>query len=286
MNGNPVATDRLILTGNTWSLLQYPSPDKEWETEEKCAFFAEAGFEAVTLPGDPQTTPPILERHGLRFCGFFAATKTAEIRDACRQQVDAGAETINCFLGTPDTSLKAGTEMLEELLQLENETGVPAHVETHRATMTEDPRFTHALILQIHELTGLWPRICWDPSHLAVVKHLSLPEVTSALDAFPSEHWSRCDQLHLRPFNGQHAQVPVIDGSNGHETAEFQSWSTFALDLLKRWNHHHPACDPLWVVPELGPVAHGYRLSTFPDISRELLHCARRMRQWAAEALP
>jgi hypothetical protein len=68
---------------------------------------------------------------------------------------------------------------------------------------------------------------------------------------------------HLRPFNGHHCQVPVTDG-RGNLTREFEDNLIFVGDLFRCWLAGPRPHNELWVVPELGPVASGYGISTWP----------------------
>ena len=66
--------------------------------------------------------------------------------------------------------------------------------------------------------------------------------------------------FHLRPFNGQHLQVPVTD-TRGRLTPEFLRYRDFVADLFRCWLAGPRPGGELWVCPELG-MSHGYHLST------------------------
>ncbi|MEX0332691.1 MAG: hypothetical protein AB3N64_14845 [Puniceicoccaceae bacterium] len=269
----------LVLTGNLWSLGGYPGPVNEWTEEDKIRFFAGEGFDAVTMGGRPGLGKWLKEEFDLRLCGFFQADTLQDIESAYLGEVEAGAETINSFLGTPAATLDEAVRLFAEVDRLERLHGVPIHVETHRATMLEVPEFALQLYQASHANTGLWPRLCHDDSHISVVKHFSLSQLTEFLELHRNPGLlKRSQQMHLRPFNGHHAQVPVLDPAGG-ETREFLEWMVYARSVVRAWQEAHEGAADLWIVPELGPVSDGYALSTGPDMLSELKHCVARIRE-------
>ena len=266
--------DCLVLTANPWTLTEYPDAATEWSFARKLEFFAEAGCHAVTMDGADKKAVRQQRALSLRLCGFFKEPNGDGIERQYLAQVEAGAETVNCFLGSPETPFEEAVGFLGRLRELEAEHGVPCHVETHRATMTENPDFTRRLFFEAHERFGAWPRVCWDHSHLAVGKHFALGELESWLGQWDCGLIAASQQLHLRPFNGHHAQIPVTDGKE-KETPEFKKWWAFARRRLQDWAAAHEPGEELWLVPELGPVCHGYGLSTFPEVTGQLRHLLR-----------
>jgi hypothetical protein len=88
-------------------------------------------------------------------------------------------------------------------------------------------------------------------------------------------------QIHLRPFNGHHAQIAATDGQ-GAETPEFRHYLAFVEDLLRCWLKGATAGEVLYVCPEFGPVQSGYGLSSFPNVWADAIHLRRRTEEiWA-----
>jgi hypothetical protein len=58
--------------------------------------------------------------------------------------------------------------------------------------------------------------------------------------------------------------VPVTDG-RGKLTREFKDYLAFVEDVFRCWLAGSRPFNELWVVPELGPVASGYGISTWPS---------------------
>lgn len=259
----------IVLTANPWTLTEYPDAAAEWSLGRKLEFFAEAGCTAVTFDAADAEAVRRQRALALRLCGFFREPDGQSLDRNYLTQVEAGAETINCFLGTPAMPADEAVSLLLRLQELEAEHGVACHVETHRATVTENPDFARQILLAAKEQSGTWPRICWDHSHLAVAKHFSIGELEPWLQPWDSGLVEASAQLHLRPFNGHHAQIPVIDHKDQF-TPEFRDWWSFACRRLQQWSAAHSSGDELWIVPELGPVCHGYGLSVFPDVTSQL----------------
>ena len=75
----------------------------------------------------------------------------------------------------------------------------------------------------------------------------------------------RAQQFHFRPFNGHHVQVPITDGK-GNLSPEVKDWLPFAEALLKCWlAGNKNSAREIFICPELGPAAGGYKLSTFKN---------------------
>src|SRR5690606_15459246 len=100
-------------------------------------------------------------------------------------------------------------------------------------------------------------------SHFAVVKHVAPPFAGRLLDKPRSIQLAR--QLHLRPFNGHHCQVPLTDG-RGNLCREGKDYLAFVEELFSCWLKGPNGGEVLYVCPEFGPVVHGYGLSAFPDV--------------------
>lgn len=267
---------KVLFTANPWTLTEYPSANEEWDLRRKLEFFADAGCTAVTVDAADKGAVQELRALSLRLCGFFMESNGQSLDRQYLTQIDAGAETINCFLGSPETPFEEAVAFLGRLHELETRHGIPCHVETHRATMTENPEFTIRLFEEARQRFGAWPRVAWDHSHLAVVKHFGFAELEPWLARFNRGLIAASRQLHLRPFNGHHAQIPVTNTGDG-ETPEFAEWLTFAQNRLQEWTGEHDSADELWLVPELGPVCHGYGLSSFPDVTEQLRHLLQRL---------
>jgi hypothetical protein len=231
----------------------------------------EAGFDAVTANGSTELAA-LLRREELRFMGFFASNTTKEFSSLLAQQVSAGAELVNVQLGDDFTTTSDALRMARRLLREAQRQSIYAAIEVHRDTATETPEKTYALADAYHCATGQILALTWDHSHLAVVKHLK-PHLFNEVLLARAELIQAARIFHLRPFNGQHAQVPVMD-RRGRLTPEFCAWLPFVEALMALW-----LCGPrpggeLWVCPEIGPIGiHGYNLSVMEPSWDQALAC-------------
>jgi hypothetical protein len=247
---------------NLWSLVQYPSADKEWSLEEKLDAVKQAGFDGFTTVTYPEHGR-LAEKFGLSAIGFFSSSEPSRFAEQLQRQADAGIRTVNVQLADDDTPTPEALGMTLLLLQEAEKRGLDVSVEVHRDTCTETPEKTYALADAYQRVTGKLLRLSWDYSHLSVVKHLSASNYVSRLIVRP-DLVAHANQIHLRPFNGHHCQVPVTDG-RGNLSRELQEWMPFAEALLKTWRDGNRDGGELFVVPEMGPVPGGYNLSALPN---------------------
>lgn len=268
-----MSAPRLVFFANLWTLDAHPTPRREWSLAKKIRTVADAGFAAVsTNAALHPTLPSLLARHHLRFSGFFSSSDATELPVLIRAQLAAGAENINAQLGDDFTSAADALALTRRLLRESARQRIYTAIEAHRDTATETPEKLYALADAYHRATGELLPITWDHSHLAVVKHLKPPAFASALLTRP-DLIQHARIFHCRPFNGQHAQIPVLDG-RGRLTREFRDWLVFAEALFACWLAGPRPTHELWVCPEIGPVGpHGYNLTTMPSSWDQALAC-------------
>jgi hypothetical protein len=177
--------------------------------------------------------------------------------------MDAGAETINVQLANHDTPVDEAIRLTLRLMEEAERQNANVHLEVHRDTCTETPEKAYAIADGYRKATGKILRMNLDYSHIAVVKHLAPKDFSKRLLTRP-ELLQNGNLTHCRPFNGHHCQVPVTDG-RGKLTREFKDYLLFVEDVFRSWLAGPRPFNELWVVPELGPVASGYGISTWPS---------------------
>ena len=246
-----------------WSLVQYPSPSKEWTVEQKIADAKQAGFDGVAAGAMPEL-PPVLKKYGMLVTGYISSGKPAEFATAIQANKAMGAYHINVQLADEDTLTAEALGLTLLMLQEGQRQGVAPAIEVHRDTCTETPEKTYALADAYQKVTGELLPMTWDFSHLAVVKHVAPKDYIRLLLTRP-DLVQRAQQFHFRPFNGHHCQVPVTDGK-GNLTPEVQDWLPFAEAVLQCWLAGNKNTDrEIFVCPEMGPVPGGYNISTLPN---------------------
>ncbi|MDE3105296.1 MAG: xylose isomerase [Acidobacteriota bacterium] len=241
--------------------MEHPSAAEEWSLRTKLAAIRDAGFDGVCW-GPSEELTALAREYDLLFVGGMAPATAAEITPALHALARSGTRYVNVQLATDMTP--AG-EALAMCLQLEREArvlGLQPVIETHRGTCTETPEKFYALADAYEQATGEPLAVAWDFSHFGVVKHL-LPEHFAPRLLVRPEMVQQANHFHLRPFNGHHAQVPIV-GVDGCLTREVREWLPFAEQVLRLWLAVPSNAErELFVCPELGPQLGGYALSTF-----------------------
>jgi len=246
---------------NLWTLVWYPSKEKEWPLERKLRAVKDAGFDGFTTQLTPKHAK-LADRLGLIRVGYFASGNAKEFAPLLKQQKSAGAHHINVQLADHDTPTARALGLARRLMAAGKNLGVEPAVEVHRDTCTETPEKAYALADAYEEATGELLPMTWDYSHIAVVKHL-LPPYWARLGV-RSDLIQRAQQFHFRPFNGHHCQVPVTNG-RGKLTPEFLDYAPFVQQVMGTWLAGATPAREMFAVPEMGPLWLGYNLHGLPN---------------------
>jgi len=259
---------RIRHIANFWSMVHYPSQKKEWSLERKAEAMKEARFDGfTTMPSAEHKR--LAEKYGLIIVGYFSGANAADFRELLLQNKENGAHHINVQLANEDTLTPEALRLTLRLMKEGEELGVEPAVEIHRDTCTETPEKAYALADAYRKATGKYLPMTLDYSHPAVVKHLHPGNYAEKLLVQP-KLIQRAAQIHLRPFNGHHCQVPVTDGK-GKITQEIKDWLPFVEALFRMWRQGNQEGRELFVCPEMGPVAGGYNLHGLPNSWEEAI---------------
>ncbi|MBL9214050.1 MAG: hypothetical protein JNG83_01100 [Opitutaceae bacterium] len=261
----------LWIFATLWTLRQYPTRAREWPWARKFAAIRDAGFDGVFSP----PLPVLAERGDLRYLAVTSIDAAAKAAPAFAAARALGAVAIDVQLGDYDTPLADAVALAVRIRDVARDTGLPFAVETHRDTFTETPEATLALARGFRQATGETLPLCLDHSHFAVVRHFAPGTFWDRLRE-PAELLAAAAQFHLRPFNGHHCQIPVLDAA-GRRTPEYRDWRNYAESLLA-YLRAQPATTPVLAVPELGHAAPAYGLSCFGDTWRDAQAVLRDLR--------
>jgi hypothetical protein len=277
---NPDPARSFALFATVWSLRQYPTATREWSWARKFAAIRAGGFDGLMSPPRPE----LGDRGDLRYLAITSLVEPSAVEPTLRAAQALGAEAIGIQFGRPATTPAAALRLLRRIRAVAAELALPFAIETHRATFTERPEPFLALLRAYRRATGEALPVCLDYSHFAVVRHLTAEASWTTLLAQPA-FLAQAAQLHLRPFNAHHAQLPILD-ARGRRTPEYREWrDRFAAPLLARLRADGGG--PLRAVPELGHAAPAYGLSTHGDTWRDTLTVTRDLRAlWAAAGRP
>jgi hypothetical protein len=219
--------------------------------------------------------PELADRGRLRYLAITSLADTAAVTPALSAAHKLGAEAIGIQLGRPETTPAAALRLVLRIRDTAADLELPFAIETHRATFTERPEPLAALMKAYRRDCGENLPVCLDYSHFAVVRHLMPDAAWTTLENQPIL-LAQASQLHLRPFNAHHAQLPVLN-VHRQRTPEYREWrDRFAAPLLVRLCA--PGSAPVLVVPELGHAAPAYGLSTHGDTWEDTLAVTRDLR--------
>lgn len=258
-----LAPTRIRFVANLWTLVGHPSAHNEWSMDQKFAAIKDAGFDGVNWFASAEIKA-LLQKYDLKFAGLFDANSPADFASLMAAQMDCGATTINVQLCDHDTPIDEAIEKTVLLMEEDERQNANTHLEVHRDTCTETPEKAYAIADGYREATGKLLRMNIDHSHPAIIKHLRPEDFATRLLDRP-ELLQGGNLLHCRPFNGHHCQIPVTDG-RGNLSKEFQDYLPFAEAAFRCWLDGPRPHNELWVVPELGPVASGYGISSWPPV--------------------
>ncbi len=276
------AHPRLFILMNHWTLWGHPSPEQPWSLDECMAAVKAAGFDAVCLPPETPGLKASLLRHNLRYGGAFKAGAVDEFAPHIKAALEIDTGPINCQLAGHDTTVAHAIELAIALMEESARQGAEVHIEAHRDTCTETPEKTYAIVEGVKQATGKYPRINFDFSHPAIVKHLEPKDYADRLfENIPL--FQESTLWHMRPFNGHHCQIPITNGKGGL-SPEYREIQPFIRQAFDHWLSGSRPNNALWVVPELGPFP-GYGLSCFPTVWEDAIVLGRDIQRIWREAL-
>lgn len=248
-----------------WTLVQYPSKQKEWSLDEKVARVKAAGFDGFAWAPLPEVIATA-QKYRMKLVNYMDIGGMKEIEDKLKRCRDANPIAVNVQLADHDTPTEVAVPLAIKVVEVAEKLGLRVGLEVHRDICTETPEKTYALAAGYEKVTGRKIPLTWDFSHLAIVKHLAPP------------YWDRlsprpdliqfAEQFHFRPFNGHHCQIPAtFDGKRF--TPEYKDWLEFADKLIATWLEKAKPGKEFIAVPEHGPMPGGYALSVFPDVWKD-----------------
>lgn len=254
---------QMLLFGTLWSLRQYPTKAREWSWSRKLSAIRDVGFDGVFAPAHPA----LQDRGKLLLWAATSLTNVPQVAPAFAAAKQLDALTINVQLGDHDSPLEEMVRLATQVRAVAHDFDLPFTIETHRDTFTETPEAAMALAMGYQRETGELLPWCLDHSHFAIVRHLK-PETFWERLRKPAELLAGCTHFHLRPFNGHHCQIPVLN-ANGRRTPEYREWQAYVRDLFSHL-HNEASNHPVLVVPELGHDNPAYGLSCFGDTWRDV----------------
>jgi hypothetical protein len=270
------ASPKLQIMVSTWTMIEYPNKKSEWSPERKVKEAVAAGFDGiVTRVSNPVAT--VAFKKGVRLITTTDIGSVKEVEKKFKEIKSFGIKQVNVQMCDDDTPTEKALPVAIQVIKVGEKLGLVPAIEVHRDTCTETPEKAFALADAYQKKTGRKLRMNFDHSHPAIIKHL-------APDAFWPRMGVRLDllclgeQIHFRPFNGHHCQIPVTNG-RGKLSPEFQDWLPFCEKVIEAWLKKAKPGQEFFVVPELGPKAGGYALSNYPDVWKDVQVLTKEIRR-------
>lgn len=231
----------------------------------------DAGYEGaqVFLPDQAAAARSL----GLVPTAISPARTIADVESLVGMWADGGLESLVLHLGTGFETADEATRLLEATLAAQDRHGVRLLVETHRATLTQDPARTIALVEQFPAL-----RFCADLSHWYTGVEMVYGDWDAKVAALRPV-FDRCRMIHGRISDPGCIQVAVADlpaggdGTGGDATGEAPSYVQHFVQLwgevARGWAAAEDATGPLPFVIELLPARAHYARTVERDGRRE-----------------
>jgi len=130
---------RVDLSLGTLSDLPTDSEGPRGEAPDAFAAIRAAGFEGV------QASPALAERvrdAGLRLTTSGRIDAPGDARRLAEEALAAGADATTLHIGTGFEDDATADRLIESVIRASEDSGLPLFVETHRATLTQDPHRT------------------------------------------------------------------------------------------------------------------------------------------------
>lgn len=249
----------------------------EWSMEEKVRFIAEAGYDGINgmLPEgrEAEQWHWLLDIYNLSYSVNAYPQTAEELDDFLRRAKSFGrVNFVNVQVMRPFLVGDQAVQLLADLAELSRSSGIPAYIETHRGTITQDLLRT---VEYAERLPGL--ELTIDFSHYVVAGEIRT--VSDEAEALFQKLLPRTKSIHARVSNGEQVQIDIpIFGSEGEEVAadnefehpmlkHFQRWW---LEGMRSWRQTANEDEVFPFVCELGPPPYGITIRDKDGEPREV----------------
>lgn len=251
MTGHGPALRPDLNVGTTWSLPSWSSgPHGDEQVVVEAA--RDAGYRGVQ-----GANPRRCRELGLVPTTFGIHATPGGLADQARRWADLGFACCTLMVGTGLEDDDVAARLIDEVLTASLDTGIPLYVETHRATLTQDPWRTLQLVERFPDL-----RFNGDFSHWYTGIDLSFDDFEAKVDSL-APVLDRVRYLHGRIGTPGCIQVDVGDGRPDDEppVSHFRAIWTRAMAGFLSTAQDDPVVAPdleLGFAPELLPAEVGY----------------------------
>jgi sugar phosphate isomerase/epimerase len=228
----------------------------EWSMEEKVRFIAEAGYDGINgmlVEGrEAEKWHELLDKYNLSF-SVNAYPKSAEELKLflCKAKSFGRVDFVNVQVMRPFLVGEQAVQLLADMEELSRSAGIPAYIETHRGTITQD-------LLRTVEYTERLPglELTVDFSHYVVAGEMRT--VSDEAEELLQKLLPRTKSIHARVSNGEQVQIDIPVGRDGALDSAFEQpmlvhFQRWWLKGMRSWRQTAEKEDVFPFVCELGP---------------------------------
>lgn len=240
-----VDSPRLRMVLNTWTICNLPEFSVfpvGLDEADTVAFIKGAGYEGLQMEVDDR-----LLQAGLRAGMHMSATGRIVTPDAalelCKSHKDAGFSLTTFHVGTGFEDQIDGLHLVQAVLEASARTNYPLYIETHRATLTQDPRRTLDLLTVFPQLY-----LNADLSHWYAGCEMPYGDFAAKLAALQPV-FDRTRYVHGRMADSSCMQVPVGEPDSTPFRHFHEMWTRAFAGFLETAGSDETIC----FAPELLP---------------------------------
>ncbi|WP_307300215.1 sugar phosphate isomerase/epimerase family protein [Neobacillus driksii] len=246
----------------------------EWSMEEKVRRIAEAGYNGINgmLPEgeEAEQWKQLLDQYNLSY-SVNAYPKTAEELDVFLRKAKSfgRVDFVNVQVMRPFLVGNHAVQLLAEMAELSRSAGIPAYIETHRGTITQDLLRTVEFAERLPEL-----ELTIDFSHYVVAGEMRT--VSDEAEELLQKLLSRTKSIHARVSNGEQVQIDIpMFESVGKGEIEFEDpmlkhFQRWWLEGMRCWRQAAKEDEVLPFICELGPPPYAITVRGTNGVQREV----------------
>lgn len=246
----------------------------EWSMEEKVRRIAEAGYDGINgmLPEGKEAEQwhRLLDQYNLSY-SVNAYPKTVEELDVFLRKAKSfgRVDFVNVQVMRPFLVGDQAVQLLDDMAELSRSAGMPAYIETHRGTITQDLLRTVEYAERLPEL-----ELTIDFSHYVVAGEMRT--VSDEAEELLYTLLPRTKSIHARVSNGEQVQIDipmfecVIEGEVEFEDPMLKHFQRWWLGGMRSFRQAAKENEVLPFVCELGPPPYAITVRGTDGVQREV----------------
>ena len=254
---------RLDVYQSIWGMEELPwKSSTPWSHHEQMDRIAEAGFDGVEIDfvdmDEAREFSGLAVERGLRIRALCFPETTDDLNDVLNTVNDVGAEhvnNINVLAAAQPFTIAECVPILESFRDLAADAEVEMHIETHRASMTNDLLF----MMQLLDAAP-WMKLTADLSHYVVGRQFPWP-IDDTSEEYVQRVLARAVAFHGRVASPGQVQVPLSFPQHQQWLELFSGWWQTGF---RRFRDRADQDARLTFTAELGPPGWFYAI-TGPD---------------------